>query len=110
MKTITKSDLRKLVYEKVRGIYTTDAVYWIVQTVFECMEEILRDGDKLVIMNSFSLEPKLKKAKPTGNFGNKCIIPARYVPYFKPSKKWKAICKEMDAVTFEKEEEIDENA
>lgn len=104
MKTVTKADFRKLVYEKVKGTYTVDAVYWIINAVFESMEDILTDGDKLSIKDSFSIQPKMRKEKNTGNFGNKCKIPAHYVPYFKPSKRWKEICEGLAANDIEKNE------
>lgn len=95
MKKINKVEFNKMVYEKLERKYPVRDIYWIVKAVFECVEDIIRDGDKLIIKDLFSLQPKLKNERVTGNFGNKCTIPSRYVPYFKPSKRLRQICKDL---------------
>lgn len=96
MNTITRLEFRKMVYEKLGREFPVRTVNPIVDTVFDCMEEILANGDKLHLMNCFSLQPKLRKEKTRMSFKKKCVTPAHYIPYFKPSKRYKDICKEFE--------------
>ena len=96
MKTYTKYDFYRMVYEKNNGEYPLDDVTWIVKAVFKCMDDILENGDKLVIKEYFTLQRILKEARPANNFGNPCTIPPRYEPLFKPSIRLKRMCKEIE--------------
>lgn len=71
-------------------------LYWIIKAIYECMTDVLRNGDKLFIADCFVLQPKLKPEKYAGNFGHPCIVPEYYIPHFKPFKRWKDICKGLD--------------
>ncbi|GAA6410678.1 hypothetical protein K040078D81_47950 [Blautia hominis] len=41
------------------------------------------DGNRLVIRDTFSLQPVYKKERKFNNFGNPIVIPGHYVPEFK---------------------------
>ncbi len=68
---------------------------WFLKAVFKCMDDILENGDKLVIKDYFTLQRVLKGERTASNFGNPCKIPPRYEPLFKPSVRLKRMCKEM---------------
>lgn len=106
MENITRKKLIDKVYRKLNGQYPYWSVYWIVKAVFECMTDVLEEGDKLFVTNCFTIQPKLKKRKNTGNFGKPCVIPEHYVPYFTPLKHWKEICKNLKDIEEENINEI----
>lgn len=95
MKRHNKSEFVKMVYEKVKDRCIYWDTYWIVKAVFECMADIIENGDSLYINQYFTLYPKLMKDKRTGNFGNPCVIPEHYVPYFKTHKILNEACKDL---------------
>ena len=89
---INKYKFIEMVHDKVRGICSRENVYWTVKAVFECMDDILEEGDELYIREYFTLYPRFKKEMKTSNFGNPCVIPAHYIPEFKPGNKLKRAC------------------
>ena len=89
---INKYEFMKMVHDKVRGKCSMEGVYWTVKAVFECMDDILEEGDELYIREYFTLYPRFKKEMKTSNFGNPCVIPAHYIPEFKPGSKLKRAC------------------
>lgn len=73
------------------------------------MEEIIRDGNKLVIKDTFSLKPVYKKERKISNFGNPIVIPGHYVPQFKVYHRLKDACAEYEeSLKNDTEDEIDE--
>lgn len=102
MQNITRKKFINKVYKKLSGRHSYEAVYWIVKAVFECMTDVLEDGDKLFVTNCFTIQPRLKKERIVGNFGDPGIVPAHYVPYFNPMKRWKDICKNLKVAEEEK--------
>lgn len=96
-KDINKNEFIKMVHKKLDGKCNYWNTYWVVKTVFECMKDVLKDGQSLYISGYFSLYPKLMNERVTGNFGNPCVIPEHYVPYFKPHKYLKDACIEIDS-------------
>lgn len=91
-KRINGCEFKKMVYEKIQRRYSVESVYWITKAVFECMADIVENGDCLYIEEYFSLYPKLKNERRVGNFGNPLIIPKHYVPYFKTHKLLNEVC------------------
>ena len=89
---INKYKFIEMVHDKVRGICSRENVYWTVKAVFECMDDILEEGDELYIREYFTLYPRFKKEMKTSNFGNPCVSPAHYIPEFKPGSKLKRAC------------------
>lgn len=102
MKRIDKHEFTNMVHDKVRGFVSAEDTYWTVRAVFECMADILEEGNSLYIREYFTLYPKLKEERLTGNFGDPCIIPEHYVPCFKPQKILKDVC---NSIPIEKETE-----
>lgn len=95
MKRIDKHEFTNMVYDKVKGKGSWESTYWTVKAVFECMADVIENGDSLYIREYLTLYPKLKKDRVTGNFGNPCIIPEHYVPCFKSNKILKEACEQL---------------
>lgn len=89
---VNKHEFMQMVHDKVKGICSTEDVYWTTKAVFECMAEILEEGDELFIKEYFTLYPQLKKERTVSNFGDPCVCPEHYVPCFKPGKNLKEAC------------------
>lgn len=96
MKTISRWDFIKMVSKKVEGKCSQTDIYYVVQAVFECFADVLRDGNRFVVRNTFSLEPRYKKSRKVSNFGNPMTIPGHWEPYFKPYSKLKNACDELN--------------
>lgn len=96
MKIYKRKDFIKLVSENLEREYSQEAIYWITKSVYKSMLDIVSNGHKLFVSDCFTLEPKLKAEKRTGNFGSPCVIPAHYEPYFKPLKKMKDLCRKIE--------------
>lgn len=92
---INKYKFTEMVHDKVRGKCSRESVRWTVNAVFECMADILENGDSLSIMEYFTLYPQLKKERMASGFGNPCIVPEHYVPCFNPGSKLKKACKHL---------------
>ena len=103
---INKNKFIEMVHDKVRGICSRENVYWTVKAVFECMDDILEEGDELYIREYFTLYPRFKKEMKASNFGNPCVIPAHYIPEFKPGSKLKRACEHF--TKHEDDEEIED--
>lgn len=112
MKRIKKDEFIKMVHRKVNEEMQRKvdywSVYWTVRAVFECIADILREGNLLYIREYFKIYPKLKNKRKTGNFGKLCVIPEHYIPYFKPCKKLKDVCAKLQEN--ERLESVDENS
>lgn len=85
MAVVKRPELIKMISEKMDREYPQKEIYFIVQATFRCFEDILRNGDKLVVGDCFTMEPLLKKEREMSNFGKeKIVTPAHYVPHFRP--------------------------
>lgn len=93
-KVVRRTELIKMVSEKLDREYPQDAIYWIIQATFRCFEDILREGKTLKVADCFTMEPKLVKAARRYNFAKKCVFvkPAYYEPNFKPYRKLREAC------------------
>ena len=92
---INKQEFKDMVYENLGRQYSRDAVYWIVNEVFNCFEEILQEGKTLMIMDFFTMQPKLRKGRKYDtltNYGGEGKTKDHYVPYFHPHKKLREVC------------------
>lgn len=93
MAIITRPELIDMVSEKIDRKYNQVEIYYILQATFRCFEDILKNGDTLKVFDCFTMKPMLRKERQTGNFGKgNIIIPAHYVPYFRPYKKLVDAC------------------
>ena len=86
---MTKADLVEEV-AKVTELTRKDSEV-IVDTQFESVIKALRDGDKLEVRGFGSFRVRQRNARVGRNpkTGEKVEVPAKRVPYFKPSKELK---------------------
>lgn len=95
-RTINKPMLRDMVYENLNRRFTREAVYWIVNEVFHCLEDVLKEGNTVSIRDSFTLKPIIRKGKHFNTLGKyEGHTEDHYVPYFHPHKKLRDICLAM---------------
>jgi integration host factor subunit beta len=86
---MTKADLVEEV-SKVTELTRKDSEV-IVDTLFESVIKALRTGDKLEVRGFGSFRVRQRNARVGRNpkTGEKVDVPAKRVPYFKPSKELK---------------------
>jgi len=86
---MTKADLIDEV-SKVTELSRKDSEV-IVETLFDSIIKALRNGDKLEVRGFGSFRIRERKARQGRNpkTGEKVSVPAKKVPYFKPSKELK---------------------
>lgn len=105
MRTIKRWEFVKMVSERVHHECPQWVIYYVIKAVFHCMEDILKDGNRFVAGETFSLEPKYKEEATYSNFGKEPVtIPGHYEPCFKPYHRLKDACAEL---TKEKMENIE---
>ena len=94
---MTKADL----VEEVAGVteLTRKDAEVIVDTLFESVIKALRTGDKLEVRGFGSFRVRQRNARVGRNpkTGEKVEVPAKRVPYFKPSKELKDLINEGTA-------------
>lgn len=96
MAKIIRPELIKRISRKIDYRVNQEDIYWVLQGLYQCYEDILREGDTLVVGNYFSLKPVLKKERLTGNFGKgKMNVPAHWEPQFKPYSKLRKACADL---------------
>jgi len=93
-KSMTKADLVEEV-AKVTELTRKDSEV-IVDTLFESVIKALRVGDKLEVRGFGSFRVRQRNARVGRNpkTGEKVEVPAKRVPYFKPSKELKDLINE----------------
>jgi integration host factor subunit beta len=96
---MTKADLVEEV-SRVTELTRKDSEV-IVDTLFESVIKALRDGDKLEVRGFGSFRVRQRNARVGRNpkTGEKVEVPAKRVPYFKPSKELKDLINDGTAVT-----------
>ena len=87
---MTKSDLIERVAVKVPHISKKDTET-VVNTIFDCMTESLRKGDRIEIrgFGSFGLNYRPPRVGRNPKTGEKVQVPRKYVPHFKAGKELK---------------------
>lgn len=96
MRTISRWELIKMISERVDHKCPQWVIYYVVQVMGKCMEDIIRDGNRLVIKDTFSLQPVYKKERVVSNFGKPIVVPGHYVPQFRAYHKLKDACAEYE--------------
>ena len=92
--TMTKADLVEQVIQMTelprKGSET------IVETIFESIIQALQTGDKIEIRGFGSFRTRQRKARMGRNpkTGEKVEVPAKKIPFFKPSKELKDLVNE----------------
>ena len=94
---MTKADLVEEV-AKVTELTRKDSEV-IVDTLFESVIKALRTGDKLEVRGFGSFRVRQRNARVGRNpkTGEKVEVPAKRVPYFKPSKELKDLINDGQA-------------
>jgi len=94
---MTKADLVEEV-AKVTELTRKDSEV-IVDTLFESVIKALRTGDKLEVRGFGSFRVRQRNARVGRNpkTGEKVEVPAKRVPYFKPSKELKDLINDGDS-------------
>ena len=87
---MTKSDLIERVAAHVPLISKKDTET-VVNTIFDCMTEALRKGDRIEIRGFGSFQIKIREAREGRNpkTGQEVRIPAKRTPFFKVGKELK---------------------
>ena len=96
---MTKADLVEEV-SKVTELTRKDAEV-IVDTLFESVIKALREGDKLEVrgFGSFRVRQRNSRVGRNPKTGEKVEVPAKRVPYFKPSKELKDLINTGEAAS-----------
>jgi integration host factor subunit beta len=96
---MTKSDL---VFEVMQlGDLTRNDAETIVETVFDSVIHALRSGDKIEIRGFGSFRTRQRNARIGRNpkTGARVDVPAKRIPFFKPSKDLRDLVNSKDAAT-----------
>ena len=95
---MTKADLVEEV-ARVTQLTRKDSEV-IVDTLFESVIKALKAGDKLEVRGFGSFRVRQRKARVGRNpkTGEKVEVPAKRVPYFKPSKELKDLINQKPAL------------
>jgi integration host factor subunit beta len=95
---MTKADLVEEV-AKVTELTRKDSEV-IVETLFESVIKALKTGDKLEVRGFGSFRVRQRNARVGRNpkTGEKVEVPAKRVPYFKPSKELKDLINQKNAL------------
>jgi DNA-binding protein HU-beta len=90
---VNKADLVNKVAEK-SGLKKKEAEM-AVNSVFECIEDALREGDKVQVIGFGTFETRSRSARSGRNpqTGETIEIPAATIPAFKPGNKLKELTK-----------------
>lgn len=94
---MTKADLIEEVSRVVEMTRKDSEV--IVETIFESIVRSLRSGDKIEIRGFGSFRTRERRARVGRNpkTGARVEVPAKRVPYFKPSKELKDLVNQQHA-------------
>ncbi len=86
---MTKADLIEDVSRATEGSRKNSEI--IVETIFESIVKSLRSGDKIEIRGFGSFRTRQRKPRIGRNpkTGERVEVPAKKIPYFKPSKELK---------------------
>jgi len=95
---MTKADLIEEVARVVE--FTRKESEVIVESIFDSVVNALREDDKIEIRGFGSFRTRQRQSRIGRNpkTGARVDVPAKRVPYFKPSKELKDLVNEQDAV------------
>jgi len=87
---VTKSELIEKVMQ-THGMLNMKVSEIVVNTVFDSIEEALRDGDKVEIrgFGSFTIRERLAREARNPKSGEVVSIPSKRTPFFKTGKELK---------------------
>jgi integration host factor subunit beta len=95
---MTKADLIEEVARVVE--FTRKESEIIVEAIFDSVVSALREDDKIEIRGFGSFRTRQRQSRIGRNpkTGARVDVPAKRVPYFKPSKELKDLVNEQDAI------------
>jgi integration host factor subunit beta len=95
---MTKADLIEEVARVVE--FTRKESEIIVEAIFDSVVNALQEDDKIEIRGFGSFRTRQRKSRIGRNpkTGARVDVPAKRVPYFKPSKELKDLVNEQDAI------------
>jgi integration host factor subunit beta len=95
---MTKADLIEEVARVVE--FTRKESEIIVEAIFDSVVNALREDDKIEIRGFGSFRTRQRQSRIGRNpkTGARVDVPAKRVPYFKPSKELKDLVNEQDAI------------
>lgn len=84
---MTKSELIALLADRFPQLALRDADY-AVKTVLDAMTQSMANGQRIEIrgFGSFSLSRRASRIGRNPKSGEQVMVPAKYVPHFKPGK------------------------
>jgi len=84
---VTKSELIALLAERFPQLALRDADY-AVKTILDAMTRSMANGQRIEIrgFGSFSLSRRASRIGRNPKSGEQVMVPAKYVPHFKPGK------------------------
>ena len=87
---MTKSELISKIISKNSYLYHKD-VYKIIDTLFNCVTNALKDGDRVELRGFGTFTTKLRNARIGRNpkTGDPVAIPQKKMPFFKMGKSMK---------------------
>lgn len=96
---MTKADLIEEVSRVVE--FTRKESEVIVEAIFDSVVKALRDGDKIEIRGFGSFRTRQRQSRVGRNpkTGARVDVPAKRIPYFKPSKELKDLVNDEGAET-----------
>src|SRR5260370_8780205 len=96
---MTKADLIEEVSKMVELTRKDSEV--VVDTIFDSIVHSLRSGDKIEIRGFGSFRTRQRKPRVGRNpkTGERVDVPAKKIPFFKPSKELKDVCNKTTAQT-----------
>ena len=103
---MTKADLIEQVAQLVEVTRKDSEV--IVETIFDSVVRALRAGDKIEIRGFGSFRTRKRQGRIGRNpkTGDRVEVPAKTIPYFKPSKELKDLINGGKAVAEPQEEKV----
>ena len=98
---MTKAQIIEQMSEKVTTLTKRQAEV-VVNTIFDCIRDSLKNGDKTEIRGFGSFITKKRAAKIGRNIKKNIAvhIPEHYIPAFKPAKEFVAEVKKLQSVKF----------
>lgn len=96
---MTKADLIEEVSRVVE--FTRKESEVIVEAIFDSVVKALRDGDKIEIrgFGSFRTRQRMSRIGRNPKTGARVDVPAKRIPYFKPSKELKDLVNQEEQAT-----------
>ena len=95
--TVTRAQLAEAVYQEV-GLSRNDSAQLVDEILEEVSQSLIKGGSvKLSSFGSFQVRSKAKRIGRNPKTGERVEVPAKRVPYFKPSKELRDLVNPQEA-------------